>query len=139
MERALTAVCDYLNNYFERDIQQGEYVVSGGTLECSFLLDGQYFRIEGSVFNDGVHRYPAYDLTDETFTGSVWAMAVPPSFLELAQDIQSYAEDAGNAPTGYTSESFDGYSYTRATDSTGAAADWRTVFRKRLNRWRKVW
>lgn len=139
MERALTAVCDYLNNYFECDIQSGSFTVENNTLECPFLLNGQYFRIVGSVFNDGVHMYPAHDLKDETFNGAIYAMCVPVSFVEMCDEIQAFAEDKGNAPTGYTSESFDGYSYTKATDSTGAAADWRTVFRKRLNRWRKVW
>ena len=139
MERALTAVCDYLNNYFERYIVEGDYIIANGTLECSFLQDGQFFRIVGSVFNDGVHVYPALDLVDESFHGNVWALAVPPEFVTLANEVQAFEEDEGNKPTGFTSESFDGYSYTRATDSTGAAADWRTVFCKRLNRWRKVW
>lgn len=139
MERALTAVCDYLNNYFEQSIVYGDYSIVNGTLECSFLLDGQYFRIQGSVFNDGIHQYPAVDLVDEAFTGNIWALAIPPEFVAMTNEIQAFDEDAGNKPTGFTSESFDGYSYSRATDSTGAAADWRTVFRKRLNRWRKVW
>lgn len=139
MERALTAVCDYLNNYFESDIHSGQFAVADNRLDCPFLLDGQYFRITGSVFNDGVYMYPAYELKDETFNGAIFAMSVPADFVALCEEIQAFVEDKSNAPTGYTSESFDGYSYTRATDSAGAAADWRTVFRKRLNRWRKVW
>ena len=139
MERALTAVCHHLNNYFEKDIVQDDFTIENGALECSFLQDGQFFRISGSVFNDGVHQYPAYGLIDESFSGSVWVMAVPASFIELAGDIGACMDDAANKPTGFTSESFDGYSYSKATDSAGAAADWQTVFRKRLNRWRKVW
>ena len=38
----------------------------------------------------------------------------------------------------YQSESFGGYSYTKASASNGDQVDWKTVFRSRLNRWRKI-
>ena len=39
----------------------------------------------------------------------------------------------------FTSESFGGYSYTKATDSaTGQPATWETVFRSQLNPYRKL-
>lgn len=139
MERALTRLCDYLNNYFETEIHSGNYVIENNALDAPFLADGQYFRIVGSVFNDGVYMYPVYDLKDESFTGAIYAMAVPAEIVELADDIALYEANPDNAPKGFTSESFGGYSYSRGTDSNGAPASWQTVFRKRLNRWRKVW
>ena len=103
----LTNLCAEIRNYFETQKRFGTFTISGGSISPSnFLQSGQYYRIVGSVFNDGVHRHPAHDLTDETFDGAVWAMAVPPAFIELLQKIQEFEAAAANAPTAYTSESF---------------------------------
>ena len=135
----LTNLCAELRNYFETKKRFGTFTISGGSISPSdFLQDGQYFRIVGSVFNDGVHRHPAHDLTDETFDGAVWAMAVPPAVVELLQKIQEFEAATANAPTAYTSESFGGYSYTKATDENGLPVGWRSVFRSELNKWRKL-
>ena len=135
----LTNLCAELRNYFETEKRFGTFTISGGSISPSdFLLDGQYFRIVGSVFNDGVHRHPAHDLTDETFDGAVWAMAVPPAVFELLQKIQEFEAATANAPTAYTSESFGGYSYTKATDANGLPVGWRSVFKSELRRWRKL-
>ena len=135
----LTNLCAELRNYFETEKRFGTFTISDGSLSPSnFLQDGQYYRIVGSVFNDGVHRHPAHDLTDETFDGAVWAMAVPPAVVELLQKIQEFEAATANAPTAYTSESFGGYSYTKATDENGLPVGWRSVFKSELNRWRKL-
>ena len=135
----LTNLCAELRNYFDPEKRFGTFTISGGSISPSdFLQDGQYYRIVGSVFNDGVHRHPAHDLTDETFDGSVWAMAVPPAVVELLQKIQEFEAAAANSPTAYTSESFGGYSYTKATDENGLPVGWRSVFRSELNKWRKL-
>lgn len=113
------------------------------------ILDGQYFRIVGSVFNDGVHQKGDEDaLHDETFSGSVWAMAVPPAVIALAEDIQAWQDKYGGvdgiAMSPYSSESFGGYSYSKASggswnsDSDSGAVTWQSVFADRLNRWRKI-
>ena len=135
----LTNLCAELRNYFETKKRFGTFTISGGSISPSdFLQDGQYYRIVGSVFNDGVHRHPAHDLTDETFDGAVWAMAVPPAVVELLQKIQEFEAATANAPTAYTSESFGGYTYTKATDENGLPVGWRSVFKSELNRWRKL-
>ena len=134
----LTNLCAELRNYFEPKKHFGTFTISGGSISPSdFLQDGQYFRIVGSVFNDGVYRYPAHDLADETFKGAVWAMNVPPAVVELLQKIQEFEAAAANAPTAYISESFGGYTYTKATDENGLPVGWRTVFKNELKRWRK--
>jgi hypothetical protein len=77
-------------------------------------------------------------LTDEVFEGAVWAMAVPPTLIALAAEIKAYNDsDAGKASP-YTSESFGGYSYTKATDANGAPIGWQKAFASRLNKWRKL-
>ena len=142
----LTELCAELKNYFlrdrEEDIHYGEYTISGGSIVLPFLLDGQYFRIVGSVLNDGVYQYPAVGLTDETFTGAVWAMAVPPSVVALAADIEAWNTNNAEAlASPYTSESFDGYSYTKATTGgvgTSGAFTWRDQFASRLSKWRRL-
>ena len=104
-------------------------------MPLDFLQDGQYFRILGSVYNDGVYQYPAV-LTDEVFEGQIWAMRVPPAFIALSGEIDEYI--AKNAESPYTSESFGGYSYTKATGESGAPLTWREAFASRLNAWRKI-
>ena len=135
----LTNLCAELRNYFETKKRFGTFTISGGSISPSnFLRDGQYYRIVGSVFKDGVPRHPAHDLTDETFDGAVWAMAVPSAVVELLQKIQEFETATANAPTAYISESFGGYTYTKATDENGLPAGWRSVFRGELNKWRKL-
>lgn len=135
----LTEICAEIRNYFVQDIHNGTFEIVGGKIEpLDFLQEGQYFRIIGSVFNDGVYQYPATSLTDEVFEGAVWSMAVPPSVIDLAAEIEEYNKsDAGKASP-YISESFGGYSYTKATDANGAPISWQKAFASRLNKWRKL-
>ena len=137
----LTEICAELRNYFEvpNGRHFGTFTISGGSIApLDFLQEGQYFRIVGSVFNDGVFQYPAASLTDEVFEGAVWAMAVPPTLIALSAEIEEYCNsDAGKASP-YTSESFGGYSYTKATDSNGAPVGWQKAFASRMSRWRKL-
>ena len=132
----LEAVLTHLNNWFCREVYAGTFTVTSGTLALPDLADGQYFRIVGSVFNDGLHQSPAAGLTDETFTGAVWALAVPKSVVTLAEEIKAGA--AKNQLGAYTSESFGGYSYTRATNAKGAAVGWQDAFAAQLAPYRKL-
>ena len=78
--------------------------------------------------------------TGETFTGEIWALAVPGAVIDLAVEIEAWETKNGAVSTGpYQSESFGGYSYTKATDAqTGGAVTWQSAFRSRLNQWRKI-
>ena len=137
----LTEICAELRNYFEvpNGRHFGKFTISGGSIApLDFLQDGQYFRIIGSVFNDGVYQYPASSLTDEVFEGAVWSMAVPPAVIYLAAEIEEYNKSAGKSSV-YTSESYpNGYSYTRATDASGVPLSWQKAFSSRLSKWRKL-
>ena len=138
----LEQVLTYLKNWFvvPCGVHQGIYTIKNGDIEIPFLQNNQYYRICGSVFNDGLHRYGEDALTDETFTGSVWALAVPKAVVSIAAEIEEWQNKNGDAVASpFTSESFGGYSYTKATDSTtGAQATWHTVFRAQLNPYRKL-
>ena len=137
----LTELLAEIRNYFEvpNGRHFGTFTISGGSIApLDFLQEGQYFRIVGSVFNDGVYQYPAASLTDEVFEGAVWAMAVPPTLIALSAEIEEYNNsDAGKASP-FTAESFGGYSYTKATDAVGSPIGWQKAFESRLNKWRKL-
>lgn len=135
----LTEILAYLRNYFVVETHEDTFEIVGGVLPLGFLQNGQYFRIIGSVFNDGVYCCSEdLKLTDEIFTGKIEALAIPPDLLKLVDEITAYMQSDEAKPTAFTSESFGGYSYTKATDSSGAAASWQTVFAARLRRWRKI-
>ena len=124
----------------EGGIYSGTFTIKDGGITLPFLADGQYFRICGSVFNDGLHQYNVLDLTDETFTGTIWALAIPKAVIELADEIQKWQEKNGEASVSpYQSESFGGYSYSKATDAeTGGAVTWQSAFKQQLSAWRKI-
>lgn len=136
----LEEICNTLNNYFDVARQGGTFVVENGGIELPFLQDGQYFRIVGSVFNDGVYQYPTFDLIEETFDGAIWALAIPAAVLALADEITEWQEKNGAAAASpFISESFGGYSYTKSADKNGESdISWRSAFRSRLNQWRKI-
>ena len=138
----LEQVLMHLKNWFlvPGGIHEGTYTIEDGGIALPFLANGQYFRICGSVFNDGLHQYPASDLKAETFDGTVWALAVPQSVIELSTEIEAWQKKNGDASVSpYQSESFGGYSYSKATDSaTGGAITWQSAFRSSLNAWRKL-
>lgn len=148
----LTEFCAELNNYFETSRAFGRFTISGGQIDLSDLVaagslqTNQYFRIAGSVFNDGVYKYPCTGLTDEVFNGAIWPMAVPRAAMGLLTDIQTWVTaNSGDAQLSgpYQSESFGGYSYSKLNNGggSGATADigtWQNQFRSRLNEWRKI-
>ena len=132
-----------LNNWFllPDGVHAGTYSVEQGGITLPFLRDGQYFRICGSVFNDGLHQYPCSDLLDETFEGAVWALAVPKAVVELSLEVAQWQAKNGEAAASpYVSESFGGYSYTKRSGSSdsGSVGGWQEAFRSRLNPWRKL-
>ena len=142
----LTELCQELHNWFEREKRSGSFRIVDGMLETDFLRPGQYFRVMGSIFNDGVHQYGNDDLNDEDFTGSVWSLAIPEAVIKLSEDIDAwrakYEAPDSSAMSPYMSESFGGYSYSKGSaisgTGTGGATSWRTSFASRMNAWRKV-
>lgn len=135
----LDHVLAYLRNYFATEYIYGTFDVKDGTIRLPEILDGQYFRIVGSVFNDGVHQNPANNLKDETFTGTVYALAIPQALLDLVAEIEKWQAKNGEKAAGpFQSESFGGYSYTLKSNAEGYGASWQSAFASRLNIWRKI-
>lgn len=142
----LTELCQELRNWFDRERYTGTFEIRGGKLTAPVLVEGQYYRIINSLFNDGVHIYGDEDLKDETFEGSVWSMAVPYPVIRLAAEIAEwrakYEAVDSQAMSPYTSESFGGYSYSKGASSAGNGAgssiSWKETFKSRLTPWRKL-
>ncbi len=148
MEKTLTELCEYMNNYFWVKKWKGNITISGGTFVADYLKEGQYFRIVGSVFpeNNGVHKYPANDLKDEKFIGQIWSMAVPQAVIDLANDIKIWQDKYGSADSAamspFNSESFGIYNYSKDSGSssdTGVNANsWQALFATRMSPYRRL-
>lgn len=135
----LEQVLRYLRNWFDIERRFGTFTIEGGAIALPSLQNGQYFRIIGSVFNDGVHQYPTASLVDETFRGAVWLLAVPNAVIELTEEICKWEKDNHDlVMKPYQSESFGGYSYSMKADAGGGLMTWEKVFKHRLNQWRKI-
>ena len=151
----LQEICENIHNYFVHDRYNGTYTISGGVISPALVLkDGQRFLIAGSDLNDGIYTFhptgikndddsAGAGLADEVFTGAICGLSIPPQVIALAAEVNEWVGKYGAAVASpYQSESFGGYSYTRATsgksDGTNTVAGWQEVFASRLNRWRKV-
>lgn len=152
----LQQVCEHIHNYHIMRQVPGTFEIAGGTISLPFLLDGQKFLISGSALNDGMYTYhetgikddddnafaEGVGLKDETFAGTICALAVPPAVIALSKEVKAWVETNGEAVNSpYTSENVIGvYSYTKASGGSGAggAVTWQDVFKDQLNRWRKV-
>lgn len=145
----LSVLCGELNNWFDRNqpkfhksftILNGEFVDENLGLQI-----GQYYRIIGSVFNDGVHKYtgePDGSLHDETFSGSLWLMAIPQEVIDLADEIEEWAEkykEAASSPFSSENLSPTSYSYSiKDGTGSGSATTWQNIYSSRLMKWRKT-
>lgn len=147
----LTQLCKELRNWFETSKYFGTFFIENGEIDLSDLItdgslhDGQYFRIIGSVFNDGVHKYSETEtenFKDEVFKGAIWCMAVPPAVIDLSERIQQWVTTYGESVSSpYQSESFGGYSYSKASSGQGNANStptWQSCFANEMNLWRKI-
>ena len=146
-------ICAHIKNYFcfyTKDLHIGDFAIVGGQLSPAVdLSQTDYFRIVGSHRNDGVHRTGDV-LTDEaTFHGAVWIMSPPADFLALVAEIEAWQAQYGGATapamSPFTSESFGGYSYTKASGRTSTAGNgstnsgsWQAAFSSRLNPYRRI-
>lgn len=139
----LEQILDFIHNYFVHEIHRGNFrIVDGVLVNVPWLQDGQYFKIRGSVFNDGVHKYSDDVLHDERFEGEVWSMTIPPAILAMVTEIETWVDRYGESSASpFTSESFGGYSYTKASGGeagSGVGPTWQSVFGPRLNAYRKI-
>lgn len=145
----LEQVLLHIHNRFSRETSRLEVTATGGTpSEMASVPDGAWYWVEGSVFNDGLHKKGEADWTDEECTCSITVCAVPKALLTLVSEemlpwCEASAAAALKAASGpYASESFDGYSYSLrsdlAGDGSGGLTGWQAAFASRLNPYRKI-
>ena len=144
----LSELCRELRNWFDRNQRpmHGAFEIQNGKIiDRDFnevIKPNQYFAIFDSIFNDGVYKNDEnLALTDELFVGTVRFMSIPKEVLDLNAEIDAWITKYGEAASSpYQSESFGGYSYTKASGNTSGAsgASWQSAFANRLNKWRKI-
>lgn len=140
----INEICLEIKNFFtkEEDKHIGDFSIVNGQLAPSLDIEPtRLIRIVGSAYNDGVH-YSNELLNDEEFHGGVWVMSPPPDFLNLCEEIEKWQDKNGAvdsiAMSPFNSESFGGYSYTKATSESNNSTDWKTAYKSRLNIYRRA-
>ena len=145
----LEQICDYIRNYFCYKRYFGTFTIKDGIITSSTttfypsLQSGQYIRIIGSIFNDGIYKYKESGiegLVDETFqNGAIWGLAIPKDFIALADEIKAWVEKNSDldspSMSPYSSESFGGYSYNKGSNKV---VGWQDAFSGKLAQWRKI-
>ena len=144
----MTDVFQYLRNWFDRNQPKyyGKFIIENGALVGDYkIATGQFYRIIGSALNDGVYIYGQDNLVDETFEGSLWLMAVPKDVRSLITEIDAWVEKYGGVDSAnmspFQSESFGGYSYSKASGSSVSSSSvptWQSVYADRLGRYKKL-
>lgn len=141
----LTEICAEIKNYFckAEDRIVGDFtIVSGSIVPSVDLAEGQYYRIVGSVFNDGVHQSSDVLQDEGEFHGAVWKMRVPQDVIALAEEIENWkTKNADTIASPYVSESFGGYSYSKGSASDGTVGvSWKNQsdFATRLKPYRRI-
>lgn len=141
----LIDVMNHVKNYFvnPRQTEEGKFTISGGiiTLRGKYLI-GQHLAVSGSILSSGVYLVNDDLITldgarDETFTGMVAGLAVPPNFLRLVKEIEDFSNSREGQASNVVSASFGIQSFSFATDADGNRAGWEQVFAKRLNQFRR--
>lgn len=129
-------------NYFQWGALDDTWTMKNEKLTgCDLLLPGDWVALCGSRYNSGVWQvsevtsFPGAQ--DETWTGRIWLLAPPQSFLEMCEEISDWCEQHPDATL--RRESFGSYSMERAVGYNGLPMGWRDVFRADLVPYRRVY
>ena len=147
----LQTICENICNYFIQKRLEGRYEIANGMISLP-LLDGQRFLIQGSALNDGMYTWhltgimndddtEAVGLHDESWDGTICALAVPPAVTALSAEIKAWVDANGDSlRSPFKSENVLGvYSYTKGEGTgAGGTVGWQDVFADKLKRWRRV-
>ena len=134
-----------IKNFFETGYIQSTFTIDGGVIAPSSMFKiGEYIAIEDSYYHNGVWKIGAgfkltgasVDTPSETFTGRVWFLHPPASFLDLYTEIVDF--DRQNPVGANKSESLGSYTYTRESTPNGAVQTWQGVYASQLNPYRRM-
>lgn len=128
---------------------EDDYTIASGVLSTldATIKTGQYIAIYGSTLNDGIWKVGAggaitSDITgvtaqNETFHATIYPLKVPADFVALATEITAWRAKAVEASP-YVSESFLGYSYSKAQRQGGGNVTWQSQFADRLIPYKRI-
>lgn len=145
MSMTVETVMRSIHNFFETGYIRSTFTIDDGALSPSEVFrEGTYIAIEGSYYHDGVWKIGSgFKLEDvpketpsETFTGRVWFLHPPISFLNLCSEIADF--DLQNPAGANKSESLGSYTYTRETAENGLVMTWQSAFATRLASYRRM-
>lgn len=126
----------YLRDFFPGEKWQFDgHFITGGKIEIPEMWNGEYYLIENSRRNNGIHVYGNSDLLPETFSGIVTRLDIPLVLLEKWHEINQWCvlhREQIHSP--YQSESFGGYVY----EKNAGGSSWKAVFAEDLKPWRKL-
>lgn len=136
-----------INNYFYSFKETGNFKIVESSivgLKAPYRT-GQFIKVQGSLFNDGIYKVDSADsnlriqgLIDEEFEGVIYSMNVPRAIEELEVKIKEFKSK--DVKTNIVSESIPGgYSYSKATGKAGVPAGWQSVFAEDLRPYKKMY
>lgn len=144
----LEKVLYHLHNWFVRErLELGDASISDGQLPeeaAEAVPVGAYYRIQGTLLNDGLYLRGEEELRDEESDMVVSVLAIPRPLLSLVDEIDAWQQKNGAATDGpYYQEQFGDYKYTLKGFSTYGSANgidgWRLAFRDQLTPFRKMY
>jgi hypothetical protein len=131
-----------VNNFFVKEYECVESELTVTKVLADFsntYIVGQYIRIKGSTMNDGVYKVTSVangelmlqaTLQPEPSSNiTIYSLAVPASFISLANEIIAKGRDESIA-----SESVSRYSVSYGNQGS----NWTQVYKKSLDKWRKM-
>lgn len=130
----------YCKNWFVTEIHKGNISIQDNTIN----LNGKEFtpnaytdflRLIGGHTNEQMFDSSKV-LENDEFEGEIWELAPPQEFIKLCDKIREWNDE--NKPNDKTSESFGGYSYSKATNNNGVPLTWQDVFAKELRAYKKI-
>lgn len=140
-------VLSYLNNYFYRFAEAGEYSINSNriTIRGQYAA-GQYIRVCNSIMNDGVWKVLSVgsntitlenNMIDEIFVGTIYSLGVPVDVIKIKEKKDIFEKRNDNNKI-EVSEKFAEYSSQKATTKEGSIVRWYDVYKQELKKYRKM-
>ena len=142
----ITEIMKLIDKYFinYKQVEKGNFIIKDGIIDVtSPYIKGQYIRIIGSILNDGVYLVSDDLLTlagaqDEVFNGMILGLSVPRDFIKLVDDIEKFEKSSDIEKRDLASVRIGEYAETRATGKDGTPISWQSVFRRDLDKYRRM-